>query len=224
MSYINTLNQVLSVFSDEVFPGQKNEIRAMTFAHGCDICEHVPTLIKYAMQVKSITEMGVRFGWSTRSFLFARPKSLLSIDKFEWNSIHQSGAVWAPGNSEFKKYSQLYSNYVNHKFILSDTTKLSPIDSTELLFIDTFHHRDCLKQELELHGNSATKFLIMHDTETFGKRGQADSSKTFVDFVATDEEGTGLWDAIKPFMQANPHWKLKEHYPNNNGLTILERK
>ena len=88
----------------EVFPGQNQEILEMAMAHGCDINQHVPTLIKYGRLVDHITEMGVRFGWSTRSFLFTRPKKMVSIDKFEWNSVHQSGAVSKPGNSQYYKY------------------------------------------------------------------------------------------------------------------------
>ncbi len=33
----------------------------------------------------------------------------------------------------------------------------------------------------------------------------------------------GLWTALETFLEANTDWKIKEHYENNNGLTILER-
>jgi len=33
----------------------------------------------------------------------------------------------------------------------------------------------------------------------------------------------GLKPAIDEFLQQNSHWKVKEVFTNNNGLTILER-
>lgn len=223
MSYRIKLDRLVAG-NQEVFPGQTQEIKTMTYTAGCDIAEHVPTLIEYGRKCSVITEMGVRFGWSTRSFLYARPKKLLSIDKFQWNSVHPSGAVQGCGNCEYLKYSTLYAGLVDFQYQIGDTTKIPSIEPTELLFIDTFHHRDCLAIELNKHGNQATKYIILHDTETFGRRGQADSSLLFFDQVTTNDDGTGLWYAINPWLTQNRHWVLKEHHPNNNGLTILERK
>jgi hypothetical protein len=222
MNYTTRLNQVIATNGAEVYPGQNQELIMMTMSPGCDICEHVPTLVEYGRMVNHITEMGVRFGWSTRSFLYAQPQTLRSIDKYEWNSVHQSGAVQSPGNSCFKEYRKKYP-MVDHTYTLADTMTLDPIEPTELLFIDTFHHRDCLKVELARHGNQASRFIILHDTTTFGERGQADDSRCFVDFVATDEPGTGLWAAIDDFLALNPQWTVRENFTNNNGLTVLER-
>lgn len=220
--YLQNLATQLQAFPDEVYPGQKAEIEQMTRAAGCDICEHVPTLIEYGRKVSTITEMGVRFGWSTRAFLFARPKVLRSYDRYEWGSTHQSGAVRDP--ETFSKYKKYYEGIVDFTFNIDDTTKMPPIEQTELLFIDTFHHRDALAIELEAHGNKASKYLIMHDTQTFGECGQADASKIFFDAITTSEPGTGLWYAINPWLAKNPHWEVEKVYKNNNGLTVLKRK
>lgn len=207
----------------ERFSGQHQDIINMATAYGCDINEHVPTLIKYGSECNSITEMGVRFGWSSRSFLFTEPKKMLSIDKFTWDSINQSGMYPGPTNCWFERYKKFYSGLIEYEFLLADTTKIDPIDEVELLFIDTFHHRDCLEKELDKHGNQATKYIILHDTETFGEQGQQDNSLLFVDWITTNEIGTGLWYAINPWLIKNPHWKLLQHFKNNNGLTILRR-
>lgn len=208
----------------ERFAGQHNEIIKMAMAYGCDIHEHVPTLIEYGSKVSSITEMGVRFGWSTRSFLFAEPRSLLSIDKFSWGSIEQAGGNPQPPGYYPEMYKNLYNGIVDFEFKIADTTKLDSISETDLLFIDTFHHKDCLEIELAKHGNQAKKYIILHDTATFGQKGQADASCLFIDHPTTDEVGTGLWFAINPFLQENPHWQIAEHFTNNNGLTILKRQ
>jgi hypothetical protein len=219
--YLVNLDLQLQAFPDEVYPGQKDELASMTKAAGCDICEHVPTLAEYGRKVSSITEMGVRFGWSTRSFLYARPKVLKSYDRYEWGSTHQSGAI--VDKETFQKYKARYDGVVDFSYHIADTTKMDTIEPTELLFIDTFHHRDALAIELEKHGNQASKYLIMHDTQTFGECGQADDSKIFFDATTTSEPGTGLRYAIEPWLAKNPHWVVERVYTNNNGLTILRR-
>jgi hypothetical protein len=45
-----------------------------------DINEHLPILKKYASQCSHITEMGVRTGVSTWSFLASNPKKMISYD------------------------------------------------------------------------------------------------------------------------------------------------
>ena len=217
------MREFLSVSGPEDYPGQHQEMLSIADAPGCDITEHVSTLVQYGKQVDTITEMGVRFGWSTRSFLFAKPSKLHSIDKFEWNSVHQSGMIQEPGNSQFHKYQKLYSGKVDFTYQIADTTKIPSIEPCDLLFIDTFHHRDCLSIELNLHGNQARKYIILHDTETFGECGQADDSLLFFDRVTTNEPGTGLRYSINSWLSNNKEWSVKQVFANNNGLTVLER-
>ena len=71
-----------------------------------------------------------------------------------------------------------------------------------------------IKSELALHGNKAKKYLIFHDTTTFGEIGE-----TFI-----DPNAMGIWSAIEEFMNENKHWVIQEKLENNNGLTILKRK
>jgi len=165
-----------------------------------DIHEHLPTLKKYAENVDTVVEMGVRWVVSTWAFLAASPKNMISID------IDNPSKYNIPIEQleEIAKQSG-----VPYKFIQGDTTKME-IDECDLLFIDTWHVYDQLKKELELHGNKAKKYLIFHDTTTFGEKGEAEGHK-------------GLQPAIDEFLQDNKHWSVKEVFTNNNGLTILER-
>lgn len=222
----------------ESWPGQHAELKSMTNSPGCDICEHVPTLYEYATKVESIVDMGVRFGWSTRSLLAGlaarsvatsptKKLKMHSYDLFEWNSIDQSGApgpnTIAPGNSMYHRYAAKYRPFVDYKYTIGDSTKVS-IEECDLLFIDTFHHGDCLKLELKKHGNLAKKYIIMHDTETFGQSGQDDPTGLFFKPGTVGGPGTGLWDAILPWLKENPWWNLEKVFTNNNGLTVLARK
>jgi hypothetical protein len=85
------------------------------------------------------------------------------------------------------------------------------VEETDLLFIDTWHVYEQLKQELALHAARVRKYLVFHDTSTYGQVGEAAGSR-------------GIWPAIQEFLQNNPQWSLHSHAANNNGLTILVRR
>ncbi len=160
-----------------------------------DINEHMPTLQKYASECKHITEMGVRTVVSTWAFLEAKPKKLVSIDINDC-PISQAQNLAKDAGIDFA-------------FIRGDTRKIE-IEETDLLFIDTWHVYEQLQKELELHANKAKKYIILHDTTTFGVRGE-------------DPNQLGLWPAVEEFLNTNTNWKLRERFYNNNGLTVLER-
>ena len=163
----------------------------------CDIGEHLPTLKRYAEQCEHITEMGMRFGASTSAFMLANPKTFISYD------IDLDRQLVIDCNDYAKK------NGIDFRFIQQDVLTVE-IEETDLLFIDTLHNYEQLKEELSLHGNKSRKYLIFHDTVSFGH-----SNETGV--------GIGLVPAIKEFVELNPHWQIKEMFYNNNGLLILER-
>jgi hypothetical protein len=96
------------------------------------------------------------------------------------------------------------------------------IESTDMLFIDTWHSQRQLREELALHGNVPRKYLAFHDTHTYGVRDEQQ------DWAANPNRkavaGQGLLPAIIDFVIENPHWHFKMHRSNNNGLTVLERR
>jgi hypothetical protein len=159
--------------------------------HAVDIREHLTTLKEYSSECRSITEMGVRSIVSTWALLAGKPERMVSID-----ICHPS---FYGANLE-EVISSCVEEKIDFKFIQASTLDIV-IEETDLLFIDTLHTYDQLKQELFLHGNKSNKFLILHDTE---------SCKEMV-------------PAIHEFIQNNPIWKIKKIFENNNGLTILEK-
>lgn len=159
-----------------------------------DINEHIPFLYQLAKQCDSIIEFGVRTGKSTRAFLYSGTP-LKSYD-LELNSELESLFYYA------KQQGQ------NVDYIRANVLGIV-IEPVDLLFIDTWHVYDQLKQELKIHGNKATKYIAFHDTFTFGLVGE--------------DGGMGLIPAIMEFLMENPHWKVKYFFTNNNGLTVLER-
>jgi hypothetical protein len=224
MTHIQEIEKLVSESPNEIYPGQNQEIIDLV-ARPSDICEHIPTLIRYALQCSHITEFGVRFGVSTRALLFARPKVLRTFDLYHWTQTDETGKDYEPDDSKYRKYKSLYSSTTDfvHK-AQTDTNTMDVIDPTDLLFIDTFHHRDCLITELERHGNQAKKFIILHDTETNGEHGSCDGITFYRGKRTTNEAGTGLWYALFPWLEENKHWSIVEHRENNHGLTVLGRK
>ena len=164
-----------------------------------DINEHLPTLKRYAEECDTVVEMGVRAIVSTWAFLEANPKKLISIDivnpSKHGKSIDEVYNLAGQANIEFE--------------FRQESTLENEIEECDLLFIDTLHNFEQLDQELKRHGDMAQKYIIFHDTTTFGHRGETSPN--------------GLLPAIGAFLEDNPHWKVKEVFTNNNGLTIIER-
>lgn len=179
-----------------------------------DINEHLPVLKKYGKKVSHITEMGVRTGVSTVAFLEANPKILISYD------IDDSVFVI---KDTLLKESKI--NNIDFRFILGDTLSIE-IEPTELLFIDTLHVYNQLRLELDRHSKKVSKYLIFHDTTTFGTINECmyDNSSPIVKNMPKDK--CGIFNAILDFLQENDglNWELYERFDNNNGLTVLKRK
>lgn len=161
-----------------------------------DINENVHILYDLAKECKHVTEMGVRTGVSTRAFLNANVELVsydLNLDK---------------GVSQLFDVAKSIGRKV--EYIKADVLKID-IQETDLLFIDTLHTYEQLIQELKLHAKKSNKYIVMHDTYTFGLNGELNKDKR------------GLLSAIIEFLTENPEWKFKIHKTNNNGLTVLER-
>jgi hypothetical protein len=161
-----------------------------------DINQNLPVLRQLADECKTIVEMGVRTGVSTRAFL-ASDAELMSFDVVTNPTVQR---LFDAARSQGKQA----------QYIQADVLKIE-IDQTDLLFIDTYHTYEQLTQELALHGNRAKKYLVFHDTYTYGLSGES----------GTDRKG--LLTAIIEFVIKNPHWRFRIHRTNNNGLTVLER-
>lgn len=161
-----------------------------------DINENVYILNQLAKECSHVTEMGVRTGVSTRAFL-ATDVRLVSYDVVLDSEV---GKLFQLAKQKGKSVD----------YVKADVLKIE-IEETDLLFIDTLHTYEQLKQELELHADKSRKYLVFHDTYTFGLKGE------------DRRDNRGLLTAIIEFMIQHPQWRFKIHKVNNNGLTVLER-
>ncbi len=173
-----------------------------------DIYEHLPVLKQYGEDCKHITEMGVRWGASTLGFIMAKPERLISYD--------------IQSTPEIENIMSESVKLINHTFQLGDTLQIE-IEPTELLFIDTLHTYNQLIAELRRHESKVSKYIILHDTTTFGRidENMYQHASELVKGQATIK--TGLRTAMEDFLVENTNWVILEDKTNNNGLTILKR-
>jgi hypothetical protein len=177
-----------------------------------DINEHLPTLLKYSEECKHITEMGVRGGVSSWAFLYSNPEKMVAYDIMTNHSVENIINVANESN-------------LNFHFILKDVLTVE-IENTDLLFIDTWHTYNQLSSELQLHSNNVNKYIILHDTVSFGF-----TDETLYDCVSNivkllPQEKKGLVNALQDFLitEKGYNWEIHDVYENNNGLTVLKRK
>lgn len=155
------------------------------------------TLKRYSEECDVIIELGVRSIVSTWAFLAAKPKKLISVD------IHHPSYYkdYDAGGCDLELVNKLSQEQgTDFTFIQADTLQIE-LPECDLILFDTLHTYYQLSDELKLHGNKASKYLVFHDTETYKKE---------------------LMPAIKEFIKENNHWSLHEQFTNNNGLTILK--
>ena len=176
-----------------------------------DINEHLPILRYYADECKHITELGVRWAVSTYAFLITKPEKLISYDIKKDNAI-----------DEAIKLAKEYN--INFVFKESDVLNIE-IEETDILFIDTLHTYNQLTQELNLHSGKSKKYIILHDTTSYGYIDEhiyEHSSKLLAEKIDVKQ---GIKNALNDFLvnDKGKKWIIHREYTNNNGLTILKR-
>ena len=158
---------------------------------------HLDILIDYASKCKIVTEFGVETACSTMAFLISGCKKVYSYDV-----VITSNALKVKQTAD--------KDGMFFKLINKDNLKIK-IKKTDLLFVDTDHWYGQIKAELEHHHLRVKKWIMMHDTETFG-------------LVNPFEGRPGMKAAIYEFLEDHPEWQIKEHYEIGHGLTVLERQ
>ncbi|MEI8201707.1 MAG: hypothetical protein WCH34_01760 [Bacteroidota bacterium] len=158
---------------------------------------HLDIFIDYGSKSKVITEFGVETGCSTVAFLISGCKKMYSYDVI----ITPNARMVKQAADEDEVFFRLYEK---------DNLKVK-IKKTDLLFIDTDHWYGQIKAELEHHHPRVKKWIMMHDTETFG-------------LINPFDGRPGMKAAIYEFIEDHPEWQIKEHFEIGHGLTILERE
>jgi hypothetical protein len=183
------------------------------------INEHLETLRRYAQSSDVVCELGVDIGQSTTAFLMGQPGHLFSFDLVMKPELEELFSI-----ARFSKTCpNRTESIIGDTFWVFncpwDTSKLA-VPTCDLLFIDTWHSYPQLAAELALNHERARKWIVLHDTISFAACGEG-----WQDWEADGKgELKGIGFAMQDFLDAHPEWIMKEHYNNNNGLTILGRK
>ena len=204
------LDNSLSLAAEMVFMN----LPAQTHRAAIDIHEHLSTLRNLANQCRHVTEFGTRYGISTVALICGQPDTVVSYD------INRG--FFEPYKSEVEALAQTAG--VTFQFVEGDVLGVD-IEETDLLFIDTYHTYNQLTKELNKHNSKVKKYIVLHDTVTYGTQDEKPYQYGVVSDQLTGLQSAtqGLWMALEDFLEANTDWMIKEHYENNNGLTVLER-
>jgi cephalosporin hydroxylase len=194
-----------------------------------DINEHIETLRDLARECGSVLELGTRTGVSTIAFLKglteseSTTKSLVCCDLDYDDALDAIGTMAVGANVVFE-----FARVNDLKLELGKHTLFS--GPADLVFIDTWHVYGHLKRELKKFSPLARKYIALHDTEVDAIDGESvrcdwntlEQSRKYG--YPESEIRRGIWPAVEEFLLENEGtWKLKKHYENNNGLSILER-
>lgn len=170
-----------------------------------DINEHLDLLRQLAAECEHVTEFGLRWAnGSTIALLAGQPAQFISYDINPHSIVQQSvlNLLQMQGRTRFQPRC--------------GSTLEVTIEKTELLFVDSLHTAEQLKAELIRHAdpmrNTVTRYLVFHDTATFG-------------LVGEDGKTPGLREVIRWYQKCHafPQWRAIEDRKNNNGLVVLER-
>ena len=155
-----------------------------------DLNEHMPKLRELASMVDHVTEFSGRQD-STIAFLAADPVKLVS-----YQTEHR------------KVLPQVEDAHtVEHIVQPLQSSAVPQIAQTDLLFLDTRHTYDTLRQELETYGDNVRRFIVLHDTHIYGEFGE--------------DGGPGLMVAVADWLEMHPEWSIIHHTVEQYGLTVL---
>lgn len=158
-----------------------------------NINEHLPVLRTLATECEAVVEIGTRDAVSTTGLLAGQPGSLTT-----WDIEPSSAADALREHAGRTRYDvrQGDSRYI----------EIGPCD---LLLVDSLHTREQLAIELTRHATNVRRWILLHDTVTFGQTGE--------------DGGQGLLVAVWEFLRDFPEWRQVAEWRNNNGLTLLRR-
>lgn len=142
-------------------------------------------------------ELGTHQGGTASTALLCNPKVVMLVDKdmSRFRKVLQGIAV---------KYCE--DNNIAFQAMEEDSTSVRTKFNTDMLVIDSYHHANHMKKELEIHGNNVNKYILAHDTS-----------------IINGKQNDSLYHCLKNFADANG-WKVVERGTTNVGYTVIQKK
>ncbi len=173
------------------------------------ITEHLPYLRNLATGLTYVCEFGVRHGASASAFLLGAD-FVYSYDIKETSKARRLQAI------------------VGSRWTYTIASSLSVrIPMCDLLFIDSLHTYAQCDQELHAHAHRVRRYLVFHDTLTFGSVG-ADGETgrqqwAYQAGISVPLPCLGIRPAIDALQVRDPSWRLVYSSARSHGLLVLER-
>jgi hypothetical protein len=166
-------------------------------AHGVDYCQIHDAIKKYMKECKSYMELGTHQGGTASIAMLSKPNRVFLVDM---------------DMSRYRKFlapiAQEWCDKNDIELIVkeADSTSIGTINMTDMLVIDSYHHPEHMKKELNLHGNNVRKYIIAHDTS-----------------IVNNKANDSLYQTMKQFADANG-WEVIERGTTNVGYTVIKKK
>ena len=166
-------------------------------AHGIDYCQIHDAIKKYMKECKSYMELGTHQGGTASIAMLCKPNRVFLVDM---------------DMSRYRKFlapiAQEWCDKNDIELIVkeADSTSIGTINMTDMLVIDSYHHPEHMKKELNLHGNNVRKYIIAHDTS-----------------IVNNKANDSLYQTMKQFADANG-WEVIERGTTNVGYTVIKKK
>lgn len=175
------------------------------------ITAHLPRLLDLASLCDTVVEFGVKKGASSSALILGAREKVSSWDIFATSAAmvlkRLAGAKW---------------DYT------IDDSRLAQFTQCDLLFIDSLHTYDHLSYELLAHAHKAKRFLVFHDTITFGSIGANGETGRWswepVLGQSVPSQHLGIRPAIDNLMMQDRSWAIRDHFTDSHGLLVLERR
>jgi hypothetical protein len=186
------------VTSAVVLPGTLDELFDTVSANKRDLDQHMPKLRELASQSERVTDISGRKE-SFIAFAAAVPRTLVSHN-LEWNDplAERAASLAKAAGSDVAADAMA-------------TDEVESIVPTDLLFIDTKHTGAQFAKELAKWAANVSRFIVRHDTQVFGDRGE--------------DNAWGLLWTIRDFVESDDNpWFVAWHTETQYGLTVLGRR
>ncbi len=186
LDHVTTLEQ----FNEEIKRQQET-------AHGRDYCQIHDAIQRYMKDCDSYMELGTHQGGTASTALLCKPKVIKLVDK---------------DMSRFKRVLERIAiqyckdNQIAIEITEEDSTSPRTRFNTDMLVIDSYHHVNHMKKELETHGNNVNKYILAHDTS-----------------IINGKPNESLYLCLKNFADTNG-WKVIERGTTNVGYTVIQKK
>jgi hypothetical protein len=165
---------------------------------------HLITVLRYGSRVDHATEMGGLTGKTTNALIVAGTKTIRSYDR---NDVKGDDLI-----------AQGQELGLDVALIPNTDTMTVEIQPTELLLINTPFEGNFRFAELTKHHGKVSRFILLPRTSEFAL--QAHSSVT----LTNDVKPIGLSFGINAFIQEHDEWFIREHWVEDKGFTVLERR